>query len=106
MNKWFALPRMGKETFSDLMRAKVKYDTKFGFMFTSSTNVERALAILSSALSDQVVMTSACFICNNPLDTVDDSEIGSPSTLCSNCQRNSEALDLYKLKFVKLMESV
>ncbi len=29
----------GRDVFSDLMKAKVKYDTKFGFQFTSATNV-------------------------------------------------------------------
>ena len=75
-------------------------------MLTSSTDVEKALEILSSALGNQVLLASACFICDDPLDVQDDTKVGSPSTLCSNCQRNAEALDLYKLKFMRLMEFV
>ena len=106
MNKWFALPRMGRETFSELMRAKVKYDSKFGFMFTSQTNVEQAIEIISSAIDDEIKMASVCFVCDSVLDTQNETEEGFGSALCSNCQENDEVLDLYKLKFVKLMETV
>lgn len=106
MNKWFSLPRMGKDTFSDIMRAKVKYDIKFGFMFTSSTNIERALGILSSALNEQVVMTAACFICGGPLTSDGSLEDGTLTTICPTCQGNDDALDLYRLRFARLMESL
>ena len=106
MNKWFNLPRVGKETFSELMRAKVRYDSKFGFMLTSSTNVERALSIMSSALNEKVAIASACFVCEGPLDSEVDPETGSDSTLCLTCQRNEDVFDLYRLKFGKFMESV
>ena len=106
MNRWFTLPRMGKETFSDLMRSKVKYDSKFGFMFTSTTNLERALSIISSALNEQVLITSACFICEGPLEGGDDAEGNSSATICLSCQGNEDALDLYRMRFVKLLESL
>ena len=100
MNKWFALPRLGKDVFSDLMRAKVKYDTKFGFQFTSSTNVQRALSILSNALGEEVEVSRSCFICDNPLKESDENQ-----TICSDCLSGDDAYDLYVMKFAKLMET-
>ena len=100
-NKWFRLPQLGKDVFSDLMKAKVKYDTKFGFQFTSATNVPRALSVLTTALHDDVELARACFICDNPLDD----ETSLDSTICSSCLGNEDAFDLYKMKFAKLMET-
>jgi len=101
LNKWFRLPQLGKDVFSDLMKAKVKYDTKFGFQFTSATNVPKALAVLSSALGVEAELSRTCFICDSALD-----EISSPdATICQNCLENKDAFDLYKMKFAKLMET-
>jgi hypothetical protein len=103
LNKWFRLPQLGKEVFSDLMKARVKYDTKFGFQFTSATNVLRAAAILSAALGEDVELSKTCFICDN---TIDEGEEYLDATVCSECLKNENALDLYVMKFAKLMESV
>lgn len=100
-NKWFRLPQLGKDVFSDLMKAKVKYDTKFGFQFTASTNVPRALSIISTALGEEVELARACFICDNPLNE----ETAPDSTICSSCLASEDSFDLYKLKFAKLMET-
>jgi hypothetical protein len=101
LNKWFRLPQLGKDVFSDLMKAKVNYDTKFGFQFTSSTNVPRALSILSTALRDNVELARACFICDNPLQEDESAD----STICSACLTNENAFALYQMKFAKLMET-
>ncbi|MHB2037591.1 MAG: hypothetical protein ACYCPW_12755 [Nitrososphaerales archaeon] len=101
LNKWFRLPQLGKDVFSDLMKAKVKYDTKFGFQFTSATNVTRALAVLSNALGDEVELSRACFIC----DTVLEEDSSPDATICRSCLENKDAFDLYIMKFAKLMET-
>ncbi len=101
LNKWFRLPQLGRDIFSDLMKAKVKYDTKFGFQFTSATNVPRALSVLTTALHEDVEIAASCFICDNPLDE----EASAGSTICSACQGNDDAFDLYMMKFAKLMET-
>jgi hypothetical protein len=110
MNVWFTLPRLGKDTFSDLMRAKVKYDSKLGFSLTSSTNLERALSIISSALNEEVELVAKCYLCDNPLvesDPEQGSAIDGPgSTLCDQCRRKGDALDLYRMKFAKAMENL
>lgn len=98
LNKWFRLPQLGKEVFSDLMKAKVKYDTKFGFQFTSATNVPRALSIISGATGQEADLAKSCFICDNPIEE-------DEATICSLCLTNENAYDLYQMKFAKLMET-
>jgi hypothetical protein len=104
MNKWFELPWVGKETYADLMKAKVKQDKKFGFKITSETNMSRALSILSAALDEPVEVARSCFLCDGPIE--EEAEVGvSESSLCGNCVRNEDAYDLYVMKFAKLMET-
>ncbi|MHB8568266.1 MAG: hypothetical protein ACYC7D_02010 [Nitrososphaerales archaeon] len=103
LNTWFRLPRVGTDSFADLMKAKVKYDTKFGFMLTSSTNLDRAFSTLSSALGEDVELSSTCFICNAPLI---EEEGKSERTICLPCEEKEGALDLYRMKFAKLMENL
>ena len=102
LNKWFRLPQLGREVFSDLMKSRVKYDSKFGFQFTPATNIPRAIAILSSALVEDIELSKNCFICGNPLGDDDSSE----ATICSQCAKSEDALDLYTMKFAKLMEEI
>ena len=97
LNKWFRLPQLGKDVFSDLMKAKVKYDTKFGFQFTSSTNIPRALSIITQAIGEEAEVARSCFICDNPIE--------EEATICRTCIANEDAFDLYQMKFAKLMET-
>lgn len=102
LNKWFRLPQLGREVFSDLLKSRVKYDSKFGFQFTQATNISRAIAILSSALDEDIEFSKNCFICDNTLGDDDLPE----ATVCSQCIRNDDALDLYTMKFARLMEGI
>jgi len=104
MNSWFQLPFVGKDIYAELMKAKVKRDPRLGFRLTSETNVSRALTILSNVLDEPVELAKACFICNGPLE--EESESGSGRTICKACEGNSDAYDLYVMKFAKLMETV
>jgi len=104
MNSWFQLPFVGKDIYADLMKAKVKRDPRLGFRITSETNVSRALTILSNVFDEPVEVAKACFICNGALE--EDSESGYARTICKTCQENSDAFDLYVMKFAKLMEIV
>ena len=104
MNSWFRLPFVGKDVYADLMKAKVKRDTRLGFRFTSETNVSRALTILSNALDEPVELAKACFICDGALE--DEPEGSSPRTICIACEENPDSFDLYVMKFAKLMETV
>lgn len=83
------------------MKAKVKYDTKFGFQFTSQTNIPRAVAILASALQDEVEVTKTCFICGNSIEDNQES-----TSICVECKEKEGAYDLYMMRFAKLMESI
>jgi hypothetical protein len=103
VNKWFQLPWIGKETYMDLMKAKVKRDSKFGFKFSSDTNTSRALAVLSSALDEPVELARSCFLCDNPIEEAEFA--GFETSLCPGCVKNEDAYDLYVMKFAKLMET-
>ena len=100
-DKWFKLPQLGKDVFSDLMKAKVKFDTKFGLQFTSQTNIARATAVLTSALHDEVEVTKTCFICGNSVEDKQENV-----SICVECQEKEGAYDLYMMRFAKLMESI
>ncbi len=84
------------------MKAKVKYETKFGFQFTSQTNVPRALAVISASLDEDVELARTCFICDNILGE----DLEQDAVICLDCLKNEDAFDLYKMKFAKLMETV
>jgi len=102
MNTWFQLPWVGKEVYADLMRAKVKRDSRLGFSFTSETNVPRALTVLSNALNEPVELARACFICEKPLEETVESE---HSAICGDCRSGEDSYDIYVMKFAKLMET-
>jgi hypothetical protein len=102
MNKWFSLPRLGREVFSDLMKSRVKYDTKFGFKITSETDVPRALSILSHALDQPVELASSCFICDKPLG--ENEKEGA--VICLECAKEENAYSLYTMKFATLMDNL
>jgi hypothetical protein len=103
LNSWFTLPWVGKEVYADLMKAKVKRDTRLGFCFTSETNVARALSVLSTALEEPVELARACFICDRPLDDSKNDE--EMTTICKECEHGADSYDYYIMKFAKLMES-
>jgi hypothetical protein len=103
LNSWFSLPWVGKEVYADLMKAKVKRDSRLGFCFTSETNVARALAILATALDEQVELARPCFICDRPLD--DQASDAERATICRECEFGADSYDVYIMKFAKLMES-
>lgn len=100
-NKWFSLPRLGRDTFSELMRARIKYDSKFGFKITSTTDTLRVLSILSRALGEPVELEASCFICEKPL-----SENDKPgSVICSECRCKDDAYSVYTMKFAAMIEN-
>lgn len=43
-----------------------------------------------------------CFICDAPLP--EDEESGERRVICSRCEEDEHAFDLYRMKFAKLME--
>lgn len=100
-NVWFSLPRLGSQVFSDLMRTRIQYDPKLGFRITSSTNVTRALQILSDALGEPVTLATACFICSKPLGQDEKKD----AIVCQECLDSENAYALYTMKFVQLMDS-
>ena len=91
----------------DLMKARVEHDKKFGFRFTSATNVPRAISILSGVLGEAVEMSRTCFICEDALDDtpLNSNSPGLERTLCQSCSENEDAYSFYMMKFAKLMET-
>ncbi len=104
LNSWFQLPWVGKEVYADLMKAKVKRDSRLGFRFTSETNVTRALSILSAALDEPVELARSCFMCDKALEESDSQ--AERRTICNDCESEQDSYDIYVMKFAKLMETV
>jgi hypothetical protein len=102
MNKWFGLPQLGTEVFLELKRTGIKYDKRFGFQITSSTDVSKVLSILSNALGTEVRVSRSCFICEKALDE----NSREDSMICVDCMNNENSYDLYCMKFAKLMETL
>lgn len=100
INKWFPLPRLGNECFAELRRAKVAYDSSFGFKITQETNVPKALSALSTALGEEFEVQSSCFICGGSLGD------GAGVILCQRCIASEDAYALYTMKFASLMDQV
>ncbi len=100
MNKWFSLPRIGAEYFAEIRRARVAYDSKFGFKLTPETDLESVLSILSRALGEDYELRASCFVCDGPLG--DGEKAGT--LLCSGCASSDDAYVLYTMKFAALMD--
>jgi hypothetical protein len=101
-NKWFSLPRLGRDAFSELMKARVKYETRLGFKISSDTDLNRALSVLSNALDQKVELEWFCFICDKPLSENESSE----RTICSECRNREDAYAIYTMKFANLFEKL
>ena len=100
LNSWFRLPYVGKDVYVDLMRAKVKHESRMGFCLTSETNVPRALALLMNIMNEPVELARSCFICDKPLEAKEE-----VSSICSECAYDPDSYDIYMMKFAKLMET-
>jgi hypothetical protein len=92
---------VGKDVYVDLMRAKVKHESRMGFCLTSETNVPRALAILTNIMNEPVELARSCFICDKPLEEVKE----EGSSICGECASDPDSYDIYVMKFAKLMET-
>jgi hypothetical protein len=101
INKWFPLPRLGPEYFSELRRARVVYDSKLGFKITSETDVRSALSTLSRALGEDFELGRSCFICDNSIGGDEVSRI-----ICTKCADSDDAYVIYALKFASLMDQL
>ncbi len=101
LNTWFRLPYVGKDVYIDLMRAKVKHESRLGFCVTSETNLSRAMAVLTSILNEPVEMARSCFICDKALEE----SLGEASSICRECASSHDSYDIYVMKFAKLMET-
>jgi len=110
MDTWFKLPYVGSDVFRGLRASGVDYEKGMGFRFTSSTNLERATAIISEAIREPVEIESEavvkgkgrkCFICGEPKV-----EEESDGTVCDDCMKGEDAYSLYVLKFSDLMNEV
>ncbi len=82
------------------MRARIRYDTKFGFKITPETDVSRALEILSRALDQRVELEKSCFICDKAIGE----EEKPDAAICQQCRSKEDAYSLYAMKFATLME--
>lgn len=60
---WFALPRLGRDAFSLLMRQGVVYDKEMGFKLDPATDIQAAVKTIGAATGEEVEVTLRCFLC-------------------------------------------
>lgn len=109
----FRLPRVGSDTFSKLMRAKLKYDKKSGmFEVTESTDISDVISILTKALNDEVVLELECIICSKSAncaeceygDICDRSKVSS-LCICCDCLNKEDVYERYIDTILKRLKS-
>ncbi len=109
LGAWFTLPRLGTDVFSSLMKQGVRYDRGMGFMLTSDSDVETAVAILSSALGERVDLTVRCMVCLNEACescqylSVCDRRVVSPMCLCGEHCSGEDAYQNYVKTFASVL---
>lgn len=107
LGNWFKLPFLGKDVFSALMRAGVKYSTGSGFMITEETDVKQAVSVIASATGENVEIFLKCFVCGKeacadcPYLSLCDRTSVSVSCLCGE---HSESFASYKALFASLID--
>ncbi len=108
----FKLPRLGSDTFSKLMRAKLKYDKKNStFEITDDTEITSIISILSNVLNKEVVLELECIICSKSTncaeceyaDVCDRSKVSS-YCICRECIDNGDAYENYKKSIFKRLK--
>lgn len=60
---WFRLPSLGRDAFSQLMKAGVEYSKEFGFRVGSQTDLESAVGLIVSVTGEEVELAVRCFVC-------------------------------------------
>ncbi len=100
----FKLPRLGRDTFARLMRAKLKYDKKRGmFEVADTTNLSSVIAILNDALGDEIVLELQCILCLKSAECssceyadICYREEVSNLCICKECLSKQDAYEQYK----------
>jgi hypothetical protein len=109
VGSWFKLQFLGKDAFSSLMRAGVKYKSGSGFMITEETDIKQAVSIIESATSEEVEVFLRCFICGREacagcpfLENCDRTSV-STNCLC-NEHSGPDSFSAYKSLFSSLID--
>jgi hypothetical protein len=100
----FKLPRLGRDVFTKLMRAKLKYDKTRGmFEISDTTILPSVIAILNDALRDEIVLELQCILClksagcgNCEYADICYREEVSSLCICKECLSKSDAYEQYK----------
>ncbi len=83
LNKDFALPMLGKDTFAGLMRAGLEYDrASRRFRIKDGADLASILAILREAVHEEISIELPCVLCGNDAGCSD-------CEFSSNCDRIS-----------------
>jgi predicted Zn-ribbon and HTH transcriptional regulator len=110
LNKGFTLPRLGKDTFSMLMRNGLQYDKTTGLFAVKDINkIDKIYAILSEAIKDTISIEVQCVLCSNDAgcsecefsNTCNRLQVAS-KCVCRTCLRNG--YDNYTREVSKLLE--
>jgi hypothetical protein len=104
LDSWVSLPRLGKEAFKELMKARVEYTTGKGFFIRSSIDLRGARQVISAAVGGEVYFVFRCYICGSEASCSDCSydavcsveQVGG-RCICQKCAK--EDLDAYAKKW-------
>ncbi len=112
LDEWMRLPRLGTDSFKELMKAGVRYDSGRGFLVPHDADLQRVKRAISGALKGAPVeFVFTCFICGREM-TCEDCEYhgvcsidsSSPHCICSSCAA-SAGFDSYVAAWRKLSEA-
>ncbi len=110
LSRGFTLPRLGKDTFSMLMRNGLQYDKATGLFTVKDVNkIDRIYAILSEAINDTISIEVQCILCSNDAgcsecefsNTCNRLQVTS-KCICKDCLRSG--YDNYTREVSKLLE--
>jgi hypothetical protein len=108
---WFALPVVGRDVFSLLIKQGVAYDKTMGFKLDSGTDIRAAVRTISSATGDEVELTLRCFICGReaclecPYRSSCDRAACSTFCLCADHAPEGAVFDTYSKTFDALLRA-
>ena len=101
LGSWFALPMVGREYFSALMKQGVKYDKVLGFKIDADAEVGQALRTIRAATGEEVELSLRCYVCGRGacdgcsyIDVCDRTAV-SPACLCAEHSSGSGAFETY-----------
>jgi hypothetical protein len=111
--EWFRLPKMGRDSFVDLMKAGVEYNKSLGFRIKDSADLPLVESVLKKTLGEEIIIALRCFVCGQSVEChscnyKDVCVLGrfSLNCICDECMVKEDSLTLYLGSFLLKEEQV